>query len=73
MSYTRATGSVCCPFFKGHSAHEIRCEGIVDNSYLSLMFQKECDMRLQERIFCEGRYKNCEVCRMLLRDKYEED
>lgn len=73
MSYTTSTGAVCCPFFTGHSAHELRCEGLVEKSYISQMFKRKSDRELHERIFCEARYQNCEICRMLMRDKYGED
>ena len=73
VTHTAGTGRTACPFFVGHSAPEIQCEGLADETRLSIRFNKECDKKLHKRVFCDDRYKNCELCRMLLREKYEED
>lgn len=72
-SETSGTGAITCPFFLAHSAHEIHCEGIVDDSRIILRFRQACDKKRQLRIFCSDHFKNCEIYRTLMRDKYGEE
>lgn len=60
-----------CPYFLSSAKRRITCEGITDGCITHLEFQNT-DMRNQHRrLFCNSKYKNCEVHRML-EDKYEE-
>lgn len=69
-SYLRA--QVTCPFYKGdENRRKIICEGIVDRSTLSLSFGSTKDFSVQTKTFCCASYKNCEIYRMLMENKYE--
>lgn len=63
---------VRCPFYQSDDgARKIICEGIVDDSNLTLSFRKKKDFETQIKVFCCEHYKKCEVCRILT-EKYEE-
>ena len=64
-----------CPFFRSDSGPQrrINCEGIVDKSTLALTFQRKRDYEKQLSIFCCEYYKNCEIYRMLMENKYDEE
>lgn len=64
---------VQCPFYKYDHARRITCEGLVDRSNLTLSYQNIKDYELQMNVFCCEHYKKCEVYRMLMEAKYEED
>ena len=72
-STTAGTGAIQCPFFLAHSAHEIHCEGYVDESRVILRFKQECAKKRQILIYCCDHYKCCELYRSLMRDKYGEE
>ena len=64
---------VRCPFYKKDDGHyRIVCEGIVENSTITLTHQRESHYKKQMEIFCCDRYKNCEVYRMLM-EKYTDE
>ena len=64
---------VQCPFYKyDDGKHRITCEGIVDNSTLSLNYNHKKDYKTQITVFCCEHYKNCEVYRLLM-EKYQEE
>ena len=59
-----------CPYFIYSSKKAIVCEGIIDGSTTKMQFDTQ-DKRNQHRsLFCDSKYKNCEICRML-EGKYE--
>ena len=64
-----------CPFFKSdvYKIRRINCEGIVDESTLALTFQRKQDYETQLDVFCCEHYKKCEVYRMLMAAKYDEE
>ena len=65
---------VQCPFYKYDDGKQrITCEGFVDNSSLALIYHRRIDYETQIDVFCCDHYKNCEVYRMLMATKYEED
>ena len=64
---------VQCPFYKYDSARRITCEGLVDNSNITLGYRNIKDYDTQLIVFCCEHYKRCEVYRMLMEAKYEED
>lgn len=60
-----------CPFYINTATKSITCEGIVDEAVTKVLFSTT-DLRIQHsKIFCECKYKNCEIYRML-EAKYEE-
>lgn len=71
----KAQADVQCPFFKFDEDKKKRivCEGFVDKSTLALIYCRKNDYETQLRVFCCEHYKRCEVYRMLMNTKYEED
>ena len=65
---------VLCPFYKYDDGKQrITCEGLVDDSSLALIYHQKIDYETQINVFCCENYKHCEVYRMLMENKYEED
>ena len=65
---------VQCPFYKYDDGKQrITCEGLVDNSSLALIYQKRRDYETQISVFCCEHYKKCEVYRMIMAAKYDEE
>ena len=65
-----------CPFFissVGDQKRRITCEGIVDKSVLAWIFKRKKDFEKQLNVFCCEHYKKCEVYRMLMEYKYDEE
>ena len=64
-----------CPFFKSDVGPQRRiiCEGIVDKSTLALSFTRKKDYETQLIVFCCEHYKKCEIYRMLMENKYDEE
>lgn len=64
---------VQCPFYKDDDGmHRVTCEGIIEDSSLTLYYRKKRDYKTQINVFCCEHYTNCEVYRMLM-DKYDEE
>ena len=63
---------VQCPFYKYDKMKRITCEGIIDDSNISLGFLNWRDYEIHLSAFCCEHYKKCEVYRMLMQ-KYEEE
>lgn len=69
-SYTQA--SVGCPFYKWDDGkRRIVCEGIVDNSSISLVYNNRQDYSIQIETFCCQNWAKCEIHTMLM-EKYED-
>lgn len=74
-----ATGSfrqveVQCPFYKmDDGRRKISCEGPIDDSRITLTYGQRKDFECQITVFCCKHYKNCEVYRMIVNAKYEEE
>lgn len=64
-----------CPFYKFDDCKNKRivCEGIVDQSTLALTYLNRDDYDMQLFVFCSEHYKNCEIYRMLMEAKYDEE
>lgn len=71
MPRTYNEGLINCPFYKTMAYKSITCEGITDDCTNKLLFTSPEKRDLHRKIFCENKYKNCEIYRMLER-KYEE-
>lgn len=71
----KAQADVQCPFFKFDEPkrNRIVCEGIVDGSSLALIYCRKRDYDTQMRVFCCEHYKRCEIHRMLMENKYDEE
>lgn len=64
-----------CPFYKSDDGQKKRiiCEGIVDKSTLALTYRHRTDYDTQLGVFCCEHYKKCEIYRMLMEAKYDEE
>lgn len=60
-----------CPYFQSSGKRNITCEGITDGCFTKLEFETQGKRNQHRRIFCDAKYQNCEVYRML-EDKYAE-
>ena len=60
-----------CPFFISSGKKNVLCEGITDDCTINLKFISEEKRDLHREIFCDARYQNCEIFR-ILEEKYEE-
>ncbi len=54
-----------CPYFRGSKKTKISCEGITDDNVILLEFFTNEKKQQHRQIFCDNKYQNCEVCRML--------
>lgn len=73
MPSNQGTGNTLCPFFRAHTATTIACEGFTDDCSLTLRFTNNATKTKQKEVFCDCRYKCCEVYRMVMEAKYPED
>ena len=65
---------VKCPFFKRDiNRHKIACEGLVEKSNVVLAYNYEKDFKCQMQNYCCKNYKMCEVYRMIIEAKYEDE
>ena len=64
-----------CPFYKydDSQAKRIVCEGVIDESWLALNYHRKKDYDTQLSVFCCEYYKKCEIYRMLMENKYDEE
>lgn len=61
-----------CPFYKyDDGKRRVTCEGIVSDSSVALIFHNRQDYEKQMDVFCCHCFKNCEVYRMLMTEKYD--
>ena len=70
MANNFLSADVGCPFYHDYVSHELRCEGVKDNSSIHLAFGSPTDRRDYMHEYCYTNYKNCKVARMLY-EKYE--
>ena len=65
---------VQCPFYRFDDGRRtITCEGIVEDSSLALIYRQYADYETQISVFCCEHYKKCEIYRMLMSSKYEDE
>lgn len=68
--------NILCPFFRAEDGkrHRIICEGLGDASSISWNFANRDERQRvrQIEIFCQDRYQNCELYRMILESKYDD-
>lgn len=72
-SSTSGTSEIRCPFFMAHNGHEVHCEGIMDGSKIIQRYCRASDKDKQCQIFCCEVYSYCEIYRMLMQAKYDEE
>lgn len=65
--------NVKCPFYNTDDGRrEIVCEGLVEDSCIALRYGDRDDYRLQMQVFCQDRYANCEIYRVLIeKEEYQ--
>lgn len=68
---TVRTGGILCPFFKAHSSRNLICEGVIPDTTCVTCFRSGDKLLKHEQIFCENLYKNCEIYRSIMREKYD--
>jgi hypothetical protein len=61
-----------CPYFHSSNKREITCEGITDGCITALKFESQSKRNLHRSVFCDAKYENCEIFRML-EEKYEDE
>ena len=68
--------NILCPFFRAEDGkrHRIICEGLGDASSISWNFANRDERQRirQIEIFCQDRYQNCELYRMIRESKYDD-
>lgn len=63
-----------CPFYKYDDGRRVvACEGVTDGSIISQRYRRRSDWESQVRTFCCEHWQKCEVYRMLMENKYEEE
>lgn len=68
MERSYNSADVICPFYRNDDSRQrkIRCEGIVEDSSLTLYFRRKEDYALQLHVFCCDHYDKCECAAMLM-------
>ena len=70
---------VVCPLYReggeklSRDPRRIGCEGITDQSRITLDFDTEAAAAQHMRIFCCGRYTYCEIYRAVYGAKYDDE
>lgn len=73
MSSTNKAGGILCPFYRYHNKIVIGCEGFTDACTINAHFDNQDAHDIQLNVFCCGKYKNCEIYRMVYAAKYAEE
>lgn len=60
-----------CPFFLSSNKKNVCCEGITSVSTIHIKFESEDERNRHRKIFCDDRYQNCEIYK-ILEKKYED-
>jgi hypothetical protein len=61
-----------CPYYQSSDKRRISCEGIADGCITSLHFLSQEKRNEHRRIFCDAKYENCEIHKML-EEKYSDE
>ena len=51
----------------------MHCEWMINGATVSINFQSRRDFKNQMTVFCCEHYTKCEIYRMLMENKYEEE
>lgn len=70
-----AQANAQCPFYRTDDIKRKRiiCEGIVEHSTLAQTYDLKHDYLIQLTAFCCEHYKKCEIYRMIMATKYDEE
>lgn len=69
----QGTRDIICPFFRLHGQKQIRCEGIMDGTATAIVFRSAERKKFFVRTYCEKNCQACEIYRMLMREKYNDE
>ena len=65
---------VQCPFYRQDDGRaRVHCEWMINGATVSINFQSRRDFKNQMTVFCCEHYTKCEIYRMLMENKYEEE
>lgn len=71
MKQSHQAETIKCPFFQNITKQKITCEGPCDDCVATALVYKTNEQRNKQiKIFCQGKYQNCEVYRMINAAKY---
>jgi hypothetical protein len=73
VSKTSRYKTIKCPFFRDLPEGAIKCEGVGDAESVQLNYGCRKDKRTQLEVFCERKWENCEIARLILATKYDDD
>lgn len=62
-----------CPFFVAHARDCIVCESPIPGSVVTTRYKRVREKETQYRVFCCGKYKNCEMYEATERKYDQED
>lgn len=62
-----------CPFFRKSIGNAVNCEGPFDGAYIRLIIPDKDAMDKHMQNYCNNRYACCEVYRMVMDAKYEDE
>ena len=54
-----------CPFFRSSEKKKIICDGITEECSTHILFGRKEARDLHRKVFCNHKYKNCEIYAML--------
>lgn len=60
-----------CPFFISSGKKNVLCEGITNDCNNNILFTTEQARNQHRRIFCDAKYENCELYKVL-EEKYQD-
>ena len=65
---------VLCPFYKyDDGRRKIACEGFTDRCVLDVRWKYHIEQDLHLQTFCCKAYEKCEIYRMVMESKYDDD
>ena len=66
-------GDCRCPFFRSVGEKSVCCEGFMEGCTVSVRFVRPRLLDKHWRLYCCGRYDYCEIYRMVMEAKYDEE
>ena len=71
-SYIKA--DIGCPFYRYDDGRRVvACEGVTDGSIIIQRYSRRGDWECQVKTYCCEYWVKCEIYRMLMENKYEEE
>lgn len=66
------SGAAQCPFYRARSEREVHCEGLLPESIAIHRFRSRTDCKQQLTIYCCEHFRQCEVYRSIMAEKYSD-